>query len=55
MKQGPENSDEGNKTEEDVAETVSKVESKGIGKVTAQAKGANKESQSCREEWQTGD
>ena len=50
MKQGPEDSDEGNKTKEDVAETVSKVDAKGIVKVTAQAKGTNKESQSYRGE-----
>ena len=50
MKQGPEDSDEGNKTKEDVAETVSKVDAKGTVKVTAQAKGTNKESQSYRGE-----
>ena len=50
MHQGPEDSDEGNKTKEDVAEKVSKVDAKGIVKVTAQAKGTNKASQSYRGE-----
>ena len=50
-----EDSDEGHKTEEDVAETASKVDAKGVVKVTAQGNGADKESQSCRGERQTGD
>ena len=50
MKQGPEESDESNKPVEDVAELVSEVSVKSVVKVTAQAKGAKKESQLHRGE-----